>query len=307
MNRTCVDWWAFRSKAGVERTFRALRGAFGPSGAQLTMTHRGGGWMGYDESAALHLQGMGVGLLAWGGAAQRDWVMGSLSGAGCRWIGDEWDRAQSAVDELPSYQARRVDIALDTSDRSVTHDAVVQAHRSGMFTTRGRPPSMRQLLPEDPTEGRTVYIGNRERPKFLRGYEKGYELAQQFPKGLKPESINGVPIGDMYRLELELKAKDGPLPEDLIDRRDQYFAGSYPYLHHVLQCEPEIFVQRREHAPQLDLQAALANIRHQYGRTLFTALAAYHGDFFAVWDRVVGNQHHADLVEAGVLLVDHES
>ena len=88
----------------------------------------------------------------------------------------------------------------------------------------------------------------------------------------------------------------------IIDR----FAGAYPYLQDVLSVEPEVFVQRRERGPQLELAAALASIRKQYGATLFTGLAAYHGDFLAVWERVVGRKHNQALVDAGVLMVSHE-
>jgi hypothetical protein len=52
--------------------------------------------------------------------------------------------------------------------------------------------------------------------------------------------------------------------------------------------------------------AALANCRAQFGNTLFTALTAFHGDIGAVWDKVVGKDHNRHLVEAGVLLVDHD-
>lgn len=305
MNRTIVDWLGFRSRASVGATVKALRGVYGPLGGEINVRPRAGGWMGYEHSAEVHLADMTVGLVAYGGVAQRDWVMGSVSGRGCAWI-DDWDRAQDALGELSGYQPRRVDIALDTRGGEVGHNAVVAAYRQGLFSTGGRPPSMHRIEPEDPREGRTVYVGNRERPKFLRGYEKGYELVKGLRTDIEITHIDGAPIELLYRLELELKAKDAPLPVDLIDRRDQYFAGAYPYLSHVLRVEPEIFVQRRERGPQLQLEAALSVIRQQYGRTLFTALAAYQGDITAVWDRIVGKKHSDALLAAGVLLVSHD-
>jgi hypothetical protein len=54
------------------------------------------------------------------------------------------------------------------------------------------------------------------------------------------------------------------------------------------------------------LQAALENIRHQYGSTLFTALAAYQGDVGAVWDKIIGRKHNDALVDLGVLDVEHQ-
>lgn len=305
MSLTKVDWFTFRTAGAVGPTCEALRGVFGPLGSCLTVRDRDRGLAGFDRSADLSIADMRVGVLAYGGESQRGWVMVSLTGAGCGWVPD-WQEAQEAVAPLPGYELRRVDVALDTVDRSVSHDSVVEAYRAGQFTTRGRPPNMERIEPEDPCGGRTVYVGSRQQGKFFRGYEKGYELAKHFPKHVQPTHIDGVPIGDIYRCEMEFKAKVCSLPVDLIDRRDQYFAGSYPFLEHLLNVEPEIFVQRREQGPQLELKAALAQVRHQYGNALFTALAAYHGDMTAVWDQIVGTRHNNALLEAGVLMVDHD-
>lgn len=302
-----VDWLAFRSQSTVTATMGALEGAFGPYGRLVRAEARSRGYMGYERAADLSLNGMSVGLMAFGGESQRGWVMVSLSGRGCQWI-DDWDRAEGALSELKRYQTRRVDVALDTRKREVTHESVIAAYHAGLFNARGagRPPAMTRIESEGPGKGRTVCIGNRAQSKFFRGYEKGWELAKGFPAGVVPTHIDDVPIEDLYRCELELKPKESPLPVDLIERRDQYFAGGYPFLEHLLQVEPEIFVQRRERGVQFDLAAALANVRHQYGSTLFTALAAYHGDFMSVWDRIVGDKHNGELLAAGVLMVDHE-
>lgn len=262
--------------------------------------------MGYQQAGDVLVAGMQVGLVAFGGESQRGWTLASVSGRGCEWISD-WGTAQEAVGALPSYQMKRVDIALTTRDGSVTHEAVVAAHRAGLFTTRGRPPNMTRIESEDVTKGRTVYVGSRSEGKFFRAYEKGRELARAYPK-LDVTHIDGTPVEDVYRCEIEFKPKHAPLPTDLIDRSDQYFAGGYPFLEHLMvNVQPEIFMQRRERGPQRDLEAALAQVRHQYGTTLFTALVAHFGDITAVWDKVVGREHNAGLVEAGVLLVDHDS
>jgi phage replication initiation protein len=247
---------------------------------------------------------MVVGMMAYGGESQRGNVAVNISGTGCAWMRD-WDEVQDSVDSLPDYELRRVDIALDTYHREVTHDKVVQAYRGGLFTLAGRPPSMTRIEPEDPLDGATIYIGKRENAKFLRCYEKGLELVKAYPRGVIRE-INGVPVEDIYRIELELKAKEGPLPLDLIDKRDQYFAGAYPYLQSVLDVKPEVMVMPRESGPQNSLAGILANIRQQYGSTLFTALMAHQGDIGAVWEKIVGHKHNENLLAAGVLLVEHE-
>jgi hypothetical protein len=70
--------------------------------------------------------------------------------------------------------------------------------------------------------------------------------------------------------------------------------------------EADILMRRPQRAPQIELLAALENCRVQFGPTLFTAMRAFQGDMTAVWDKVVGDHHSQTLLEAGVLLVDHE-
>jgi phage replication initiation protein len=299
---------AGRFRAPVERLIEAVapmfdRSAAAIEGLQVAAEHRGRGWNGFEHSADLVLGDMSVGFAAWGGDRQRGWSRVDINGQGCGWVAD-WDRAQECLGELPSWEPRRVDIALDTFKRESGHEAVLAAYRSGGFTTNGRPPKLTQIIGEDPKQGRTIYIGSRTGAKFLRCYEKGLQLAEGNDT---LTHIDGVPVEDWYRVEAELKAKEGPLPVDIIDRRDQYFAGCYPYLQGLLSdVEPEILVNTRERAPQLNLAAALEQVRTQYGRTIFTALVAHHGDIGQVWDRIVGKEHNPALLAAGVLMVEHD-
>ena len=300
--RTKVDWLAGRTHTDPSKLVQALGPSFSVEGQWLNLERRAAGWMGYESSANLRIANMPIGLVAWGGLHQRGWTHVSISGQGCDWVRD-WSIAQDCLAGLQGWEARRVDIALDTFKRESSHEAVLASYRSGGFTTRGRPPKLTQVVGEDPTQGRTIYIGKRTGQKFLRCYEKGRQLAES--QGL--ESIDGVPVADWYRVELECKAKDCDLPADLIDRRDQYLAGSYPYLQQLLvDVEPEILVQTRERVPQLALADLLAHVQTQYGSALFTALVAYHGDISHVWSKIVGLKHNAGLLASGVLLVDHE-
>ena len=70
--------------------------------------------------------------------------------------------------------------------------------------------------------------------------------------------------------------------------------------------EPDILQRRPDRAPRRELEAALTNCRMQWGDTLYTALHAYNGDIGAVMDRIMGTKHSQRLLEAGVLLVDHD-
>lgn len=266
------------------------------------------GILGFQQGATIHVGDMPLGRMDYGGESQRGWVRTDLTGKGCDWVQD-WD-AVEAIEQLPSAQLRRLDIALTTWDGEMGHEQVVQAHANGRFVTGGRPPAMRQITSSDPKAGRTCEIGSRERSdKFMRCYEKGRELANKFSakSGLEVTAIDGHPVEGIYRCEVEFKATGADIPWEVIERRDQYFAGAYPFCADVLpNVEADILLRRPERAPQMDLLAALENCRIQYGPTLFTALHAYHGDMGAVWDKVIGKQHNQTLVDAGVLMVDHE-
>lgn len=198
-------------------------------------------------------------------------------------------------------------MALTTWDGEVSHDRVVQAHEAGRFTSGGRPPDMQTITSSNERAGRTVYVGKREKSdKFFRAYEKGFELAGKVA-GMVVTAIDGHPVEDIYRCEVELKAESRPIPWEVVERRDQYFAGSYPFCADVLPgVEADILMRRPERAPQTDLAAMLEHCRTQYGNALFTALTAYHGDIFAVWNKIVGKDHNEALLAAGVLLVDHD-
>lgn len=328
MNRTGIDWWAWRSHAKPAQQAAALAAAFN---RDVQLRPRARGFLGYDESAQIVVGDLDVGVCAWGGDNQKGWSYTSISGQGCQWI-DDWDRAQQAADGCPGYELKRVDLALDTFDGSSSFDATLAAYRAGAFcppgTRGGRPPKCEPMKPERYEDSAIIRIGSRSGNKYLRGYEKGKQLLgplitaamqrdpEEFDWGAwvthcQPVAVGGevraVQVWDWWRLELELKPSSAELPEDVIDRRDQYFAGAYPYLGQVLKgVESEALVMRRERGPQLDLALALENVRQHYGSTLFTALVAYHGDIGAVWDRIVGKKLSQRLVSAGVLMVEHD-
>jgi DNA relaxase NicK len=304
MNLTKIDWFSFRSKSSVPEVIEGVASSFGSLSSMIKAKPRKNGWMGFNQSADITIDDMNIGLLAFGGESQNEWISVNISGRGCEWI-PNIEQADNSLSSLKCYQTRRVDICLDTFNRETSHDKVIEAHQKGLFATTGRPPEIRQIISSNPRDGRTAYIGSRTSPKFFRGYEKGFELAAKYPNS-EITHINSVPVEDIYRLELELKAVNAELPDDLIRNRDQYFAGAYPYLQTMIDIEPEVFIQRRDKGPQLDLDAALSNIRYQYGSTLFTALIAHHGDISSVWEKIVGGSHNTNLLESGVLLVQHD-
>jgi DNA relaxase NicK len=261
--------------------------------------------MGFQQASQIVIGDMPLARLDFGGESQRGWVRTEISGKGCEWI-EDWE-ALELVESLSSAEVRRLDIALTTWDGEITHERVVQAHTDGQFKTGGRPPDLQQITSTNERAGRTCYVGRRTSDKYFRSYEKGFEMAAKRRGGHEIVAIDGHAIEDIYRCELELKADCTPIGWDVIERRDQYFAGAYPFCARVLpDIEADILMRRKERGPQTDLAVALENCRIQFGPTLHTALRAFHGDMTAVWDKIIGDHHSSALLEAGVLLVEHE-
>lgn len=306
--KTTVDWLRFRAQAEPLNILETMRPMFREGEREwLNLRHLDRGILGFAQGSELRLSNMVIGRMDFGGESQRGWTRVELSGKGCEWVTD-WDQVGS-VEELPRAQIRRLDLALTSWGGEVGHQRVLDAHASGRFVTRGRPPKLRQIVSSDPRDGRTCYIGEREKSdKFMRCYEKGLELVAKLDKrGNFTESIDGFKVEDIYRCEVEFKAAGRDIPWEVIERRDQYFAGAYPFCADILpNVECDILQRRPERAPQLDLRIALANCKVQFGSILYTALKAYQGDMTTVWDKVIGDHDCLPLVEAGVLLVGHD-
>ena len=305
--KTTIDWLGFRSQSEPRDIIEAMRPMYGNEGHLLNLKHLDHGAMGFQQASQICISQMPIGRIDFGGESQRGWVKTAVTGKGCEWVQD-WDAVQS-VEELQQSQIRRLDIALTTWSGEVTHESVVRAHTNGRFTTKGRPPVLQQVTSSDLRAGRTCYVGKREKSdKFMRCYEKGFEMLSRL-KRLPGECthIDGFKVEDIYRCEVELKASNTDIPWEVIERRDQYFAGSYPFCADILpNIEADILQRRPQREPQMDLAVALENCRIQFGPTIFTALMAYQGDMTTVWNKIIGKHHNQGLIEAGVLLVDHE-
>ena len=302
--KTSIDWFRFRTQANPLEVFEALKPLFPDHAPFFNLKHQPRGLLGFQQAALICASDFVIGRMDYGGDSQKGWVRVDIPGKGCQWMQPE---EIGSVEELPDAQIRRLDIALTTWNGEVTHDMVVAAHEAGRFTTR-RPPNLQQILNSD--GGRTCNIGTREKSdKFMRCYEKGFEMVSKMGGNLpgKVTHIEGSRVEDIYRAEVELKAVSTDIPWDVVERRDQYFAGAYPFCADVLPgIEPDILKRRPEREAQTSLSAALENCRVQFGPTLFTALHAYHGDMTTVWEKIIGHGHNQALLEAGVLLVDHE-
>lgn len=305
--KTTIDYLIFRTQEGVKETRDAMAPLFGGLGELFHLHPLPRGMHGFELGCELRLADQPIGRMDYGGHSQRGWLRVTLWGKGCAWV-DDWMAAESVLGGLERSQIMRVDPALTTWNGELSHDVIVAAHTAGAFCSGGRPPALQQIINTDPRAGQSCYIGKRASDKYARAYEKGYQLAAMLGIGGRTLThIDGHRIEDIYRVEVELKAKTRPIPWELIGQRDQYFAGCYPFLATLLpEVECDILMRRPAREPQMDLRAALDTVRHQFGSTLHTALTAFDGDILAVWDAIVGNSHNEALLKAGVLLVEHE-
>lgn len=302
--KTHIDWLRFRTQTDPREVFEALKPAFPEHAPFFNLKFQPRGMLGFQQAALICAQDFVIGRMDYGGESQKGWVRVDIPGKGCQWM---QPAGIHAVQALPSAQIRRLDIELTTWHGEVGHDQVVKAYQEGKFTIR-RSPNLQQILNTD--GGRTCNIGKREKSdKYMRCYEKGHELLAKLGGNLpgKVTHIDGSPIDDIYRCEVEFKAVTVDIPWEAIERRDHYFAGAYPFCADLLpNVDVNTLKRRPEREAQASLSAALENCRVQFGPTLFTALRAYGGDITAVWEKVCGDHHSQPLLEAGVLLVGHD-
>ncbi len=315
--KTLIDYLRFRFTASPFQALEVVRSALGfvtPDLVDLGGSEKGkDGWqhrrpiiIGGDEV---------IGWVDYGGESQRGWSRWDMSGAGCSWI-DRWDiLAQS----LPSIggELRRVDVALDFFDGEVSHEDVLSAYDRGLFKKPhvGRSPKLKKVETSCPTDGRTAYIGSRTSSRFIRCYEKGWELLAKakVPEGFKTPS-NGFYFrrntpsspADYYRLEVEFKAVDGfVIPLDILICPDSFFAGAAPYLETLVDSAPVRLVQPPSDFIQVQtLQSSMQHCAKSYGG-LLRALLELYGDTVEtkarLFDALCSQNPSDSLVRAGCL------
>lgn len=340
--KTSIDWFGFRTKDGPDVITGSLSDCF-PDRFQVSVAPRKTGWRSFERSYDLMLTDRygdpetacaRVGMVMSGGDVVKGWTLASIDGSGCAWMKD-WGRTMDVCTEtLKTFDLKRVDIALDRYDGS-HFDDVDLAWSAGEFCPPGggKKPKAKPIASRRPEDGQTYYVGSRESAKFYRGYEKGLQILGPMLTAAHDRDETGdsaleiylkqearivhneagervaqlVRVRDWWRDEVEFKPVNQPLPLDLVENRDQYFAGAFPYLGKVLPTvDAQTLCTRRDRMPQIELSKMLDIIKIQYGSSLFTALHAFGGDIGLLCSKIVGYKHNKVLIEAGVLLVDHE-
>ncbi len=318
--KTTIDWLKFRSKLSPFELLDVVRPAFGSVGELLEIRTGAKARDGWSFAAELVLPDHSIAHIDYGGDSQRGWVRFDMSGKGCEWVQD-WELLERLCMAIPECEIKRIDIAFTTSDASVVNDdLVVSAFELGKFGCGGRPPTMRSIINSDPCAGKTRYIGKRESHKFLRCYEKGWELLKSLPSDAEFLKKPGVAIAvdhlgmvnaaDLYRVELELKDVDKFIPWTVIGRRDDVFAGAYPFCADLLPgARHWVMHEIPSFKPRAALLQALGNAFRSYGGTWKAAHLAYGGDDAALLSlgrQMLASEPSSRLVDAGVLTVEHD-
>lgn len=314
--RTKVDYLTISCQDSLSAIRERLGYVFADAPA-IPIYEPGGGMRRFERSLRVSIAGVPVGLVMWGGQTQRGRACVDVPGVGCGFVTD-WIRAEEALLDLPERVWRRGDIAGDFFNGELTHDRVKRAHAEGKFKRGGLGPKLYEIRSSDENEGKTIYIGKRGGDQLGRFYEKGKQVfwaaasrqlrqLAEVPQGVTATDSNlnrGQPfdLATWYRAELELRSKNRPIPDDWISRRDNYFAGAYPFMEELLpEAVPEVIVRPRE-IGILAIERALDTVKRQWGAVLYTGLAYCGGDYVALCGKILGAKHSPRLVAAGALL-----
>lgn len=312
--KTSIDWLKFRTRSDPFQILSSVTASFGTASDLVTLGDQERGRDGWTFRRSLRMAGdIVLANIDYGGESQRGWARFDMPGRGCEWVQD-WRELHDGLAALDGVELRRVDLALTTFDGSITHERVLKAHKDGMFSTGGRGPKLKAVTGSDGRDGRTCYIGSRDAAKFVRCYEKGFELLakSRFPEGLahtvREISIDGygvAPIEDIYRVEVELKDVDRPIPLAVLVEPDGFFAGANPFCASLL---PEATERRIKGLPaaeaRLALHAQIANCRQAYGG-LFRAMADLGMPDSEIVGLMVADEPSRRLISAGVMTLDH--
>lgn len=201
-----------------------------------------------------------IGKLAHGGNNDSCYI--SLTGKACAML--DFSSLYMFILDLNNIKITRIDIAHDfynSFDNTYNFEYFVNAYKNELFKShmsRCNPKNQMigDFLTEGSPEGRTLYVGDRKSPKFVRIYEKGKESKSvEFPHWI--------------RFEIEFKSSDKnviPL-ESLIAHRD-FFLSAYPICS-IIDYPTEILKISRSQIEVLDgCKHRINNLKKQYGQTL---------------------------------------
>jgi DNA relaxase NicK len=252
----------------------------------LEAIDHGRGWQGYPRSAQLMQRGENIGLVAWGAPHGRNFI--SFSGAACKhWTDYHVELVQNMLLQVRG-RITRIDYALDFYYGEVTYDDAEKALAAGEFQMKqgGRRPAVDRHASEGSygNMGRTLYVGASKSSKRICIYEKGLEQFGKLPaKWLEDKTeldvvsyridgsvgcVGDVSVIDWLRAEVRYTNEDRDLDFDeyaMLFRRDEFFAGAYPFCARVLGMTDGVRPAMRLTETEAEIEKMKLNARNSYG------------------------------------------
>lgn len=276
-----IDWLSFTIPNAAGIVVELWRTTLAPLLGldDVVLKDAGAGWNGYAQRLSIGLEGE-FGLIAFGGASQRDTVHVSLDAHGCARVPD-W-AALSQWGTQSGAKIARLDLAHDDREGITVNLATAKRWLDeGGFSTNGRPPSRKLVDDLGTGEGSTLYVGKRKNGKVCRAYEKGKQL--------------GDPRSPWFRVEVEWRGKDRVIPWDALMRPGEYLAGAYPCLSFLSVVQDKLRTCKQ--ATQLSYERMQRWLRTAAGSAIFAMLKVHRGDPDAVLVRIVGDAPPRRLVD----------
>lgn len=259
----------------------------------VVISQQSRGWQGYPFSAQIVCKGETVGLLAWGAPHGRNFV--SLSGAGCKhWTDYHIELVHNVLIETKA-RITRIDYALDFHYGEVSYDDCEAALAAGEFSLKGagRKPSVDRISSQGSygNKGRTLYVGSTQSSKRICMYEKGLEQFGKLPAvWLENQTeldvvnyrvdgsvgcIGDVSVVDWLRAEVRYSNSDRDLDignYEMLLRRDEYFAGAYPFCARVIGLTDGLRPALRLTETEAEIEKMKLNMRNSYGSLVHSLL-----------------------------------
>lgn len=314
--KTFIDWFRFRTKSDCQAIFVALQSCFTAGIDCLVLGPQESGKDGWTLRRTLNFADEYIGAIDYGGDSQRGWARVDINGSGSKWLIPE--KAANLIDVLHEPEIKRLDIALDTFDGSVSKEIAFSQHASGGFDRGGRRPG--KEIYDKYESGFTFYVGSRSSSRYIRIYCKGAELLKNCKAAdlafirsnpdieICWDGVHKSTIDKYVRLEVEFKPKDGFIvPWTALTQRDSFFAGVGPYLASMVDASP-VRIQGMPSAltAQLSMYASMEHARIGYGKVIKTRLMQL-GDTLEnrlkIFDELVSDEPSPRLVALGILSI----
>jgi len=313
-NKTKIDWLAFTSAADLDQLELVLQVVW-PS---LVFSRNSHGMPGYPESHSALVDGVQFGMIGFGAKHGRNFV--SLTGSACKTLTDELVEVFHDALSLPEIDATlsRLDLCFDMFRGERTFEHAVWGYTNGQFkrsTGGATNPEKKIVTTEKDGQnlGRTLYVGKRGGHVMARIYEKGLEVFSRLPEDQRlmseaREAVNGAPeahtfvADDWLRLEVEYRrqGKDVPLPLGMMLRRDEFFAGAYPYFASALGVADGVRPSVLKTEFQVDVDVMMSHMRRSYGTFVHSLISLGFTDQH-LRECITSDRHNNKLVKSGLL------